>query len=208
MTQSVLQLAERAINEGGYPLLSLLILLENLFPPIPSEAILPLAGYGVFRGTLTFVPALLASTLGSVVGALILYALGRYGGRPIVLRLGPVLRVDRQQLDRADHWFDRHGAKIVFFGRFLPGLRSVVSIPAGMSEMPLRSFVLLTTAGSALWNAGLIGAGWALGDGWRVAAEWVDSVDVYLLAAIGLAIVAFVVVRVRRGRAPKTEAAG
>ena len=195
---NVIELAERAIAEGGYPMLGLLILLENLFPPIPSEAILPLAGYGVFSGTLSFVPAVLAATAGSLAGALILYALGRFGGRPVLLRYGRLLRLDRPTLDRADYWFDRHGPKIVFFGRLLPGLRSVVSIPAGLSEMPLRTFVVLTTLGSALWNTILIGAGWALGESWRDVAAWVEPLDIYLLAGLGLALVAWFVVRRRR----------
>ncbi len=208
MTEAVLEIAERAIAEGGYLMLSLLILVENLFPPIPSEAILPLAGYGVFRGNLAFLPALLASTTGSVVGALILYALGRYGGRPVLLRYGRLLRLDHRRLDRADAWFDRHGPKLVFFGRLLPGLRSVISVPAGMSEMPMRSFVVLTTAGSALWNAALIGAGWALGDGWQAASAWVDTLDVYLLAGIVVAFAILVAVHLRRRqlRAPSTKA--
>ena len=207
MTQAVLDLAERAIAEGGYLMLSLLILVENLFPPIPSEAILPLAGYGVFRGTLSLVPAVLAATVGSVVGAVILYVVGRYGGRPVLLRYGSILRLDERKLDRADEWFDRHGPKIVFFGRFLPGLRSVVSIPAGMSEMPWRTFILLTAAGSALWNVALIGAGALLGERWHAAAEWVDRFDIVVLAALVAGIVIIAAMYVRRRRVGQTRAA-
>src|SRR5688572_31374743 len=107
--------------------------------------------------------AVLAATIGSLFGALLLYAFGRLGGRPLLLRYGRWLRLDEARLDKADEWFDTHGGKIVFFGRLVPGVRSVVSIPAGLSEMPLGRFMLLTTAGSAIWNFALIGAGWALG---------------------------------------------
>jgi membrane protein DedA with SNARE-associated domain len=207
VTRGVLDLAEQAIAEGGYLMLGLLILVENLFPPIPSEAILPLAGYGVFRGTLAFIPAVLAATAGSVAGAVILYALGRWGGRPLLFRWGSVLRLDERRLDRADDWFDRHGPKIVFFGRFLPGLRSVISIPAGMSEMPWRTFVPLTAAGSAIWNLALIGAGFALGDGWRAASEWVDTFDAVLLTVLVLAAVAGVAVYLWRRRVAETRPA-
>jgi membrane protein DedA with SNARE-associated domain len=207
MTEAVLELAERAIAQGGYLMLGLLITVENLFPPIPSEAILPLAGYGVFRGTLAFVPAVLAATAGSVAGAVVLYALGRWGGRPVLLRYGSILRLDEHRLDRADEWFDRHGPKIVFFGRFLPGLRSVVSVPAGMSEMPWRVFVPLTAAGSALWNLLLIGAGWALGDRWQAAAEWVDTFDVAVLAVLAVGTVVLVAFYVRRRRVARTRPA-
>jgi membrane protein DedA with SNARE-associated domain len=188
-------------------MLALLILLENLFPPIPSEAILPLAGYGVFRGTLAFVPAVLAATAGSLAGAVILYLLGRYGGRPVLLRWGPLLRLDERRLDRADAWFDRHGPKVVFFGRFLPGLRSVVSIPAGMSEMPWRTFVPLTCAGSALWNLALVGAGALLGRRWEAASQWVDTFDVVVLAVLVAGAVALVAFYLWRRRVGHTRAA-
>ena len=144
-----------------------LVLAENLFPPIPSEVILPLAGFLVSEGEMSLAGALVASTAGSTAGALVLYAFGRYGGRPLLLRHGRLLRLSHERLDRADAWFDQHGPKIVFLGRMVPGVRSVVSVPAGLSEMPLVSFTLLTLAGSALWNAALIGAGWALGDNWE-----------------------------------------
>src|SRR5215211_4274420 len=120
-----------AITTGGYPALALLVLLENLFPPIPSEVVLPLAGYYVERGTLTFVPAVAAATAGLLAGALILYGLGRIGGRPLVLRYGRFLRVDDERLRRAEDWFARYGDAVVLFARMVPGARSVVSVPPG-----------------------------------------------------------------------------
>ena len=173
-------------------LLAALILLENLFPPIPSELLLPLAGSRVASGEFDFLPAVLAATLGSVTGALLLYAIGRIGGRPVLLKWGRVLRLDQRRLDRADDWFDRHGPKIVLLGRLVPGVRSVVSVPAGLSEMPVPRFVLLTALGSLVWNAALIGGGWALGNRWRDATHLVESVDVYLYAAVAaLALAAY-----------------
>lgn len=170
-----------------------LMLLENLFPPIPSELVLPLSGFFVSRGTLGFAGAVLAATVGSLLGAFVLYGLGRHGGRPLVLRYGSLLRVRGADLDRADDWFDRYGGTLVFFGRMVPGIRSIVSIPAGMSEMPLMRFSLLTASGSALWNALLIGAGWYLGENWQRVSGPVGSVSKVVLAvalamAVGLAI--------------------
>ena len=145
--------AEDLLLGGGYVLLALLILLENLFPPIPSELLLPLAGSRVASGDFDYLGAVAAATVGSVAGALILYAAGRLGGRPLLLRHGRILRLDERRLDRADDWFDTHGSKLVLFGRMIPGVRSVVSVPAGLSEMPIGRFVALTALGSAVWNA-------------------------------------------------------
>ncbi|WP_241004304.1 DedA family protein [Conexibacter sp. SYSU D00693] len=189
---------------GGYAVLAFLILVENLFPPIPSEVILPLAGAQVAAGDMSYLPAVLTATVGSVVGALVLYGIARFGGRAILLRWGRVLRLDHQRLDRADDWFDRHGSPIVFFGRLIPGVRSVVSVPAGLSEMPLARFVGLTTAGSLLWNAALIGGGWALGEQWRDVSHAVEDFDLLLVGSFVVAMAAFVVWRHRRVRRRRT----
>jgi membrane protein DedA with SNARE-associated domain len=130
----------QVISTLGYLGLALLLIAENLFPPIPSEVVLPLAGFVVGRGDLGFLQALLASTTGSVVGALILYALGRYGGRGLVLRYGSWLRVSATELERTEGWFRRYGGWVVLGARVVPFARSIVSIPAGTMRMPLIRF--------------------------------------------------------------------
>jgi len=180
--------AAEVIRSLGYAGVILIMLAENLFPPIPSEVVLPFVGFMVSRGHLAFVPALLTATLGSLAGAYALYALGRWGGRPLILRYSWLLRVSKEDLDRADHWFDRYGGWIVFFGRMVPGVRSIVSIPAGLSEMPLGRFTLLTAAGSALWNTALISAGFFFGENWRRVAGFADSASPVLLAAAAAAL--------------------
>jgi membrane protein DedA with SNARE-associated domain len=179
------------IQSFGYAGVALLMLAENLFPPIPSEVILPLTGFLVEQGGLAFLPALIVATGGSLVGALVLYALGRWGGRGLMLRYGRVLRIKEADLDRADAWFDRYGGLVVLFGRMVPGVRSLVSIPAGLSEMPLGRFVLLTALGSGVWNFLLIGTGWWLGENWARVAHVLGSVSNVILALLALA--AFVV---------------
>ena len=139
---------ENAVVEAGYAGIAAVMAIETVFPPIPSELVLPLAGFQVANGTLGFVPALLASTLGAVIGALLLYVIARVGGRRAVLRLHPLLRISERDLDRADGWFDRRAVPIVLFGRLVPGVRSLVSVPAGLSEMPLPTFLAATTAGA------------------------------------------------------------
>ena len=165
---------------------------------------LPLAGFFVARGELTFAGALAGSTLGSVAGALILYALGRHGGRPLILRYGRALRVKDKDLDRAESWFERHDGSIVLFARVVPLARSGVSIPAGI-ETPLGRFTLPTTVGSAAWNTLLVGAGWTLGNNWTRVSE---AVGQYSNVVLVLSLVAVVVLLerwaiMRRRRSPK-----
>lgn len=188
----------------GYLGLVLVLIAENLFPPIPSEVILPLAGFFVGQGSFNFAGAVAASTLGSVLGALALYAMGRHGGRPLVLRYGSWLHVTPKVLDDAEGWFARHGDAVVLWARMVPLARSVVSIPAGIARMPLGRFTLLTTLGSAAWNAFLIGAGWALGANWErvseVAGSYSDAVLVALVAGAAGAGLYFLL---RRRAAPR-----
>jgi membrane protein DedA with SNARE-associated domain len=179
----------------GYVGLALLLVAENLFPPIPSEVVLPLAGFLVGRGDLVFWQALLASTCGSVAGALILYALGRYGGRKLVLRYGRFLRVDEDGLDRADGWFRRYGDWVVLFARVVPLARSVVSIPAGTMKMPAGRFTVLTGLGSLAWNTLLIGAGVILGANWQRVEAWIGSYSNVVLVVAALAVATLLVAR-------------
>jgi membrane protein DedA with SNARE-associated domain len=181
-----------AVETGGAAALAVVMFVENVFPPIPSEAILPLAGFVVGRGQMAFLVALGAATAGSVLGALVLYAVGRYGGRPLLLRHHWLLRLDDAALDRGERWFDRYGGSLVLWGRMVPLVRSAASVPAGMARMGVLRFVALTTAGSLGWNALLIGGGVLLGARWEqvahVAATYGGAVLlVGALAALGLA---------------------
>jgi membrane protein DedA with SNARE-associated domain len=170
------------IQSFGYAGVALLMLTENLFPPIPSEVILPLTGFLVEQGSLAFIPAFMVATAGSLAGALLIYGLSGWGGRELILRHGRMLRIEEADLDRADGWFDRYGGAVVLFGRMVPGVRSLVSIPAGLSEMPLGRFVVLSALGSGAWNALLIGGGWLLGENWSRVAGVVGSVSNVILA--------------------------
>jgi membrane protein DedA with SNARE-associated domain len=196
--------ASQTLDSWGYVGLALLILLENVFPPIPSELILPLAGYTVSRGDLSFVPALLAATAGSVAGAALLYAVARFGGQPLVLRAAPLLRVSEAQVLRLEERFRRHGDAYVLFGRLLPGVRSVVSIPAGLSAMPVTRFFVFTTIGAAAWNALLIGAGVLLGSQYDRVSSVVGPIAWLLIGGLALALVVWVVRTALGRRARRT----
>lgn len=176
----------RAIGEVG---IALLVLVENLVPPIPSEVVLPFSGALVAEGRFTFAGVLLASVLGSVLGAVVLYELGRGLGHDRVARwLASVPLVRREEVDRGSEWFQRHGTAAVLTGRLVPGVRSVVSIPAGAQEMPRVRFVLLTTAGTAAWNTLLIGAGVLLGQQWHTVEAYTRWLDVVMVAAVVVVI--------------------
>lgn len=193
MLEGMGQWTEEVFRSLGYVGIALMMLIENLFPPIPSEIVLPLAGFLVGRGEIGFVPALVAATIGSVVGALMLYALGRWGGLPLVLRYGKILRITRADVERSEEWFARYGDWVVFFTRMVPLARSVVSVPAGMMRMPLLRFTLLTTAGTTIWNVILIGAGWALGSNWQVVERTAGAYSNVILVITLVASVALVV---------------
>ena len=187
-----------ALGEIG---VGVLTLVENVFPPIPSEVILPLAGYLANRGRLDVVGVLIAATAGSLLGALLLYTLGALLGRDRSKRLLARLPlVDVEDIDRAAGWFDRHGSAAVFFGRLIPGVRSLISLPAGAARMSVLHFTALTLAGSALWNGLLVGAGYALGTQWRVVDRYAGVLDWIVIAVLAAVIGLGVVRRLRQPR--------
>jgi membrane protein DedA with SNARE-associated domain len=178
-----------------------LILLESLVPPIPSEVVLPAAGALIYFGDLSGPLTMFWATLGSVIGALILYGAGRAFGEERTRRvLLAIPLVEVADVDRADAWFARRGEAAVFVGRLIPGIRSLVSLPAGAASMPLGRFVVLTTVGSFIWNAALIGAGWLLGTQWHVVEAHIDLFNNLVYLAIGAAIAVFVMRRLATRR--------
>ncbi|WP_370250664.1 DedA family protein [Nocardioides sp.] len=185
----------------GAPGAGLAIALENLFPPLPSEVILPLAGFTASRGTFGLVEVLVWTTLGSVVGALALYGLGRGLGRDRMIALAARLPlVGVEDVERTEAWFERHGQKAVFLGRMVPLFRSFISIPAGTTRMPLGRFLLLTTAGSLIWNTVFVVAGYELGEQWHRVEGYAGGLQFVVVGAVTLAVAWFVTARARRRR--------
>lgn len=199
--QQLIDWVLRIMESVGGPGIALAIFLENLFPPIPSEVVLPLAGFTAANGRYTIVEAVLWATLGSVVGALLLYGIGAVVGMDrlrVIAHKMPL--VDVSDVDKADVWFTKHGRKAVFFGRLIPGIRSLISIPAGVDRMPLTGFLAMTTAGSLLWNTALISAGYALGSRYHLVEQYIDPISKVVYAIIILTFVAWVVYLVRRSK--------
>lgn len=207
-TEGVAGWAIDLMEKLGAPGAGLAVALENLFPPLPSEVILPLAGFAASRGDLGLVSAILFTTLGSVIGALILYLvgalLGRDRTRALAARL-PLVKVD--DVDKAEAWFERHGSNAVLIGRLVPVVRSLISIPAGVERMSLPLFLALTAVGSLGWNSALILAGYQLGERWQLVES---SIGVFQWAVVAVALAAvgwFVVakIRVRRSVSEKVK---
>lgn len=185
----------------GAPGAGLAIALENLFPPLPSEVILPLAGFTAAQGRMSLVAAIVWTTLGSVAGALALYGIGALIGRDRVRAIAarlPLVKVE--DLDRTEAWFARHGGKAVFFGRMIPIFRSLISVPAGVERMRMAVFLAYTTLGSLLWNTAFVLAGYGLGDNWRTVEEYVGVYSKGVVAVVGVAAAAFLAVRIVKAR--------
>ncbi|MBM7578667.1 DedA family protein [Jeotgalibacillus terrae] len=183
------------MSEYGYIGVLLLIALENIFPPIPSEIILTFGGFMTVESTMTIPGVVLAATAGSVIGAVLLYWIGLQLDverlEKITDRWGYVLRITKKDIHRADAWFDRYGPWTVFFCRFVPLIRSLISIPAGMSNMKFPLFLVLTAIGTLIWNIVLVSLGASLGNSWDVVVEYMEVYS-RIIYAVLLVIVIFV----------------
>ena len=181
------------IDQFGYFAIALLIALENVFPPLPSEIILTMSGFMATKTSLTIVGTIISATIGSLIGALILYALGRQLtvnrlGTLLQRRLFRLLGFQKDDAYRAVRWFNRHGTSGILYGRCIPVVRSLISIPAGIAKTPLGKFCLLTTIGSALWNTILVGLGAWVGESWKNIVQIFDeytTVAIVIMAVVG-----------------------
>jgi len=195
------------VDSLGAAGVGLLIFLENLIPPIPSEVILPLAGFRARTGALNIWLTWPAATAGSVAGAVVLYGLGAWLGYDRLHALAGkrwFFLTSQKDLDRGEEIFEKHGGKIVLLGRCVPVIRSVVSIPAGIARMPLPRFLMLTAIGSGVWNALFIGLGWVLGENWDRVQGWLGPVT---YVVIGLVVVGLIWLAVRKLRSRTARSA-
>jgi len=188
----------------GYGGVAFLVALENLFPPIPSEVVLPLAGFVAAEGSASLLGMIVAATIGSMVGAFILYGISAAVGpvrlRALVVRYGRWFGLDESDLDKAEGWFDQRANMAVLICRCIPLMRSLISIPAGFRRMPLVPFTLYTLLGSLVWNVFLIGAGYLLGEQWHRMERPMELFQTMVLVAIGVAVAWFIWRRIIRPR--------
>jgi membrane protein DedA with SNARE-associated domain len=176
------------IERGRYVAVTLLMLAENVFPPIPSEIVMPVAGIVAGRGDMSIVLVIVLGTVGAVSGQLLWYWLGlrvgEEGLKKLARKHGRWLTISPRDIDKADEWFDKHGGKAVMIGRLVPGVRTLISLPAGLSEMSLRRFLIYSTIGSGTWTAALGLAGFALGERQENVTRWIGPVSTTVFALI------------------------
>ena len=188
----------------GYPGIVIVMAIENIFPPIPSELVLPFAGALSAKGEMNFWAAVAAGTVGSLIGAIVLYAVGYFareaGVRSFVARYGKFLFISEKDLDRAAEWFERYGEAIIFFGRLIPLVRSIISVPAGYTRMNLARFIIYTILGTTLWNLILAYAGRMLGENWEKILAFMDTYQYATLAVIVITVVSFLTWRTIKRR--------
>lgn len=198
LLDSITDWAVGLMETMGGPGAALAIAMENLFPPIPSEVILPLAGLAAGQGKLNLYGAIAWTTLGSLVGALALYYIGMALGRDRVVAIAdklPLVKVS--DIEKTEAWFNKHGGRAVFFGRFIPIFRSFISIPAGLERMHLGKFLMYTALGSLIWNSIFVMVGYLLGDNYTVVTDWVETYSDVIVVLVLIAMAIFLVVRIR-----------
>lgn len=195
---------ESIVQTMGVLGIAFLMFLENVFPPIPSELIMPLAGYRASQGDANIVLIIVAGTIGSLAGGLFWYGIGRWIGeerlKSLADRFGRWMTVSRHDIDKADEWFDRHGHKAVLLGRLVPTVRTLISIPAGLSEMAVARFLIYSGIGTAAWTTILALLGYALGSQYERVNAWLDPVS---LAIVGLIVLIYLyrVITFKKGQA-------
>lgn len=181
----------------GYFGIGLLMFLENLFPPIPSELIMPLAGFTAYKGTMSFIPAVLAGIIGTVLGALPWYYIGRFISEErleyLADKYGRWISVTSKDIKKANDWFNRHGTKAVFFGRLVPGVRTLISLPAGINNMPMIPFILYSTTGTTIWVLFLTTLGYQLGENYKLVEDYIDPISKIVVVSIVILFVIWIV---------------
>ena len=192
LTESIAALGTHIIGSIGYVGVFLLMIAESMVLPVPSEAVMPFAGFGVAEGTLSWVGVVSSATLGSIVGSLIGYAIGRYGGRPFVARFGKYLLLDSEDLAMTDRFFQRRGGITILICRFIPIVRHLISIPAGMGRMRILPFAVFTIAGAGVWNAFLTWCGFILKKNWTVVMRYSHLIDIAVVVLLAALVVLYV----------------
>jgi membrane protein DedA with SNARE-associated domain len=203
---SIAHSVQQLVVDLGYPGLFLLIVLESTMVPIPSLLVMPFAGFLASKGEFSLPAILLLNSAAALTGSMLSYWLGAAGGKPLLLKYGKYVFVRPKDIEKTEEYFAKHGGKTIFIGRFLPVVRHLISIPAGIARMRIPSFALLTTAGASIWGGGLMILGYWLGENWEPVANKAKRFDLVIAASI-VVVIAFVAVRfyLRRKKAKQSD---
>lgn len=204
ITETVAGIAVAWLGQPGFVgalLLVVLMTMESMVIPVPSEAVMPFAGFLVFDGRLGWAEAIALATLGTIIGSTLSYLAGYYGGRPFVRKFGRYLFLDEGHLDKAQGFYERRGALTVLVCRFIPIIRHLSSIPAGFARMGYLPFILLTLVGGAVWNATLTAAGYFLRQNWTEIMKYSSVIDIAIVAFLVVLVALFFIRHARKGRA-------
>ena len=180
------------ISAGGYFGVFILMTLESMIAPVPSEVVMPFAGYLALQGKFNFWLLLLASSIGSIFGSILSYYIGFYGGRTIILKYGRYFLLEEEHLEWTEKWFRKQGDKTIFISRFVPVVRHLISIPAGIANMSKRKFLVYTFIGASIWNSILLYAGYKLGSHWDVIHKFSKELDIIFVIGVAVFLAYFV----------------
>ncbi|MEI7961864.1 MAG: DedA family protein [archaeon] len=203
LTEFVIGLVLPIIQNIGYFGVFLLMIAESTLLPIPSEAVLPFAGYLIAQGTMDFWITLIIATIGTIIGASISYFIGKFIGQAAIAKWGKYIFIQEEELDNAKEWFKAHGEKTIFICRFIPAIRHVISLPAGAADMHFKKFVLYTTAGGAMWNAILLIVGMQLKQNWNTLIQYSTILDAIVIGAVIIVIIWFFSKQIRKNNKTK-----
>ncbi len=192
ITGIIIQYITNLISSGGYFFVFFLMVLESMIFPVPSEAVMPFAGFLIFQQKFSFLGVIFFSTLGSIVGSLLSYYIGFYGGKPFILKYGKYFLLKQEDLTKTENFFAKHGEKTIFISRFIPVVRHLISLPAGAAKMNVFKFSLYTILGAAIWHTFLSWVGFALKQNWQKIEQFTSFLDYFFLAVIIAAIVIFI----------------
>lgn len=200
----IVQYITQLLNAGGYLWLFILMIMESMVLPVPSEAVMPFAGFLISQKVFSFAGVIFYSALGGIVGSLISYYIGFYGGTPFIKKFGRYFLLREDDLQKTEHFFQKHGQKTIFISRFIPVVRHFISLPAGAAKMNIFKFSAFTISGAAIWNAFLTWVGFVLKENWGRIEQYTKYVDYFILLAILVAVVIIFQKRIKKFSQPKT----
>ena len=201
ITEMVSNLAVQILDTSGYAGAAFLMALESMIAPVPSEAVMPFVGFQVAAGKWNLSLAIAATSLGSIIGSLLSYLMGYYGGKPLVLKVGKYLLLNQRDLERTEKFFhQRKGVLTIFISRFIPVVRHFISIPAGTGKMPLLPFLLVTLLGATMWNTFLLVCGMKLREHWQIVQKYSHQADVVVILILLAGVIWFLRQRLKQSK--------